>query len=169
MRNPALSMRLIAPILVMCALASWLAACSTTSSGNNLAYGERAKPGSITYLDTDKFDENLSSLLAGNASTVTVSFLDPPAVNEMPPRMNTWLAAVEANEGTLDLDGQDESSKSASAVLALLALVKEGHAMYKESKKYSPAENYDAIIHLQEGGVDVKNIEFVLRESGEGD
>jgi hypothetical protein len=165
MRIPALSIRLPALVLGACVLASCLIACSTTSSENNLAYTEPARPGSITYLDTDKFDENLSSLLAGNASSVTVSFLDPPAVNEMPPRMNTWLAAVEANDGSLNLDGQDESAKSASAVLALLALVKEGHEMYKESKKYTPAENYNATIHLEEGGVEVKNIEFVLRES----
>lgn len=142
-----------------------LSACSSTQSGNSLADGTNAKPGSITYLDTDRFDENLSSLLAGDSPNVKVSFLDPPEVSEMPPRMNQWLAAVEQHGGTLNLEGQQADSKSASAVLALLALVKEGHEMYKESKKFSPTEDYDATINLAEDGIEVKNIDFVRRES----
>lgn len=139
----------------------FLTACSGMQPNSDVA--PAPKPGSVTYLDTDRFDENLSSLLAEKAPSVRVSFLDPPAVGEMPPRMNQWLAAVEENGGKLNVEGQQQGSKSVAAVMALLTVVKEGHAMYKESHKFTPTENYDAVIKLAEDGVEVENIEFVLR------
>jgi len=148
--------------VVLAAIAlAFLTACSGMQTNKDVA--SEPKPGSVTYLDTDRFDENLSSLLADKSPSVRVSFLDPPAVGEMPPRMNQWLAAVEENGGKLNVEGQQQGSKSVAAVMALLTVVKEGHAIYKESHKFTPTEYYDAVIHLDEDGVKVKNIDFILR------
>jgi len=141
-----------------------LAGCAGLSTESSLSSTDRPAPGSLTYLDTDRFDDNLSAMLKDRPPTVTVSFLDPPGVGEMPPRMNQWLAAVEQNGGSIDLEGHHPDQKSAGAVLALLALVKEGHKMYKESRKFTPTEYYDVTVRL--GGEDdrVSRIQFTLRE-----
>ena len=119
----------------------------------------------LTYLDTDRFDDNLSEMLKEKPPAVTVSFLDPPAVNAIPPRISQWLAAVEENGGSIGVEGQHPDQKSATVVLAVLALIREGHSMYKENRKFDPTEHYDARVRLADDDERVDGIRFVLRES----
>jgi hypothetical protein len=142
-----------------------LAGCANMPTESSLSSTDLSAPASLTYLDTDRFDENLSAKLQNKPPVVTVSFLDPPEVGEMPPRMNQWLAAVEENGGAIDLEGHHPDQKSAGTVLALVALVKEGHKMYKESRKFTPTQYYDVTVRLDDADDRVAHILFNLRET----
>jgi len=56
---------------------------------------------SITFIDTQKFDAELGSSLANNKNPVDVEFYSPVSPNEIPPRLEKWMAMAEASGGTV--------------------------------------------------------------------
>jgi len=105
---------------------------------------------SIDFFNAATFDNKLSSALRGKSPTVTVQFLAPTTLNNIPERVGTWLTMVEKYEGTIRL--QDDSKAKTRGLIDPISLVLGAIALYKkvgEHFMYKPVGAYNATIHYQ--------------------
>jgi hypothetical protein len=56
---------------------------------------------SVTFIDTSKFDTELASSLSGIKQPIDVDFYSPVNPNQIPPRLEKWIALAEKNGGKI--------------------------------------------------------------------
>jgi hypothetical protein len=56
---------------------------------------------SITFIDTQKFDTELANSLVNSKNPVDVDFYNPVTPNQMPPRLEKWIAIAETSGGKI--------------------------------------------------------------------
>jgi hypothetical protein len=61
-----------------------------------------AKP-NITFIDTNKFDSDLSASLVAIKNPIEVNFYSPITPNEIPPRLEKWLSMVDKSGGKVNV------------------------------------------------------------------
>ena len=83
--------KLLAFLGVLCVLS----ACTTTPTTS-------PKP-SVTFIDLQRFDDELSASLVGIKEPVSVDFYSPVSPNDIPPRVQKWLATVEKSGGRINI------------------------------------------------------------------
>ena len=104
--------------LVRCTV---LVAAVVLSGCNNLPQLQ-AKP-EITFIDTQKFDSELSSSLSSIKKPVEVDFHNPITPNEIPPRLEKWLAMVDKSGGKVNVASPvgEPAPKSPALILGLFS------------------------------------------------
>jgi hypothetical protein len=82
----------------------------------------QAKP-EITFIDTQKFDSELSSSLSSIKKPVEVNFHNPITPNEIPPRLEKWLSMVDKSGGKVNVSSPvgEPAPKSPALILGLFS------------------------------------------------
>jgi hypothetical protein len=82
----------------------------------------QAKP-EITFIDTQKFDSELSSSLSTIKKPVEVNFYNPITPNEIPPRLEKWLSMVDKSGGKVNISSPvgEPAPKSPALILGLFS------------------------------------------------
>ena len=78
------------------------AAMVSITGCQNLPHAQ-AKP-NITFIDTNKFDTDLSASLVAIKNPIEVNFYTPITPNEIPPRLEKWLSMVDKSGGKINVD-----------------------------------------------------------------
>jgi len=91
-------------------------------SGCNNLPQLQAKP-EITFIDTQKFDSELSSSLASIKKPVEVNFYSPITPNEIPPRLEKWLSMIDKSGGKVNIASPvgEPAPKSPALILGLFS------------------------------------------------
>lgn len=155
--------------LFVCLTWLWLiSGCSTSSLLPNQVSTTDATD-TITFLDTETFDQSLSNELSTNFKQVEVIPLasSPIKMNAIPDRLVKWLSAVVNNKGKLEIEPKAEKSAMAfDPITAILSTVYDYASEYlKQNMLYSPAQNYNAVIHYQPETNVVSKIVFLNKKS----
>jgi hypothetical protein len=77
---------------------SALSACNTNPINSTDAISPQAR---VSFIDISKFDRELASSVESPLESVDVVFYDRVGPNNMPERLQKWLAAVEKNGGVV--------------------------------------------------------------------
>jgi hypothetical protein len=82
----------------------------------------QAKP-KITFIDTNKFDSDLSASLVAISNPVEVDFYTPITPNEIPPRLEKWLSMVDKSGGKINVASPvgEPAPKSPALILGLFS------------------------------------------------
>ena len=91
-------------------------------SGCNSLPQLQAKP-EITFIDTQKFDSELSSSLSSIQKPVEVNFYSPITPNEIPPRLEKWLSMIDKSGGKVNIASPvgEPAPKSPALILGLFS------------------------------------------------
>ena len=91
------------------------------SGCQNLPHAQ-AKP-NITFIDTNKFDNDLSASLVAIKNPVEVDFYTPITPNEIPPRLEKWLSMVDKTGGKINIASPvgEPAPKSPTLILGLFS------------------------------------------------
>jgi hypothetical protein len=144
-----------------------LAAAVVFSGCSNLTQLQ-AKP-EITFIDTQKFDSELSSSLSSINKPVEVNFYNPITPNEIPPRLEKWLSMVDKSGGKINISSPvgEPAPKSPALLLGLFSgLWNAFTILSKESTAKSmedAAKSRDANIQLArnaQGSLYIQKITF---------
>ena len=105
-------------LLVRCTL---LLTAVVFSGCNNLPQLQ-ASP-KITFIDTQKFDNELSSSLSTIKKPVEVNFYNPITPNEIPPRLEKWLSMVDKSGGKVNISSPvgEPAPKSPALIMGLFS------------------------------------------------
>jgi len=118
----------------------------------------------IEFLDISTFDADLSSSMKAALSTITVITLSPVTVNEIPERLEKWLAAVKEKGGSIDMEPKTRSITTVISVLFSL-LDKYGSLFTggQTTNFYDYAANYNVILSYQPSDGKVNAIKFIRK------
>lgn len=148
-------------------LAGLLAAVSLVLSG--CASDPKLPPPKekISYVDTNAFDRSLTSSLSANLDRVEIPIDDKISPIAIPERLNKWLAAVDANGGSVQVKQveADSGGKTRRFPIALLGLAIEVVRLLRadpQETRYQPAANYDAELLVRQGPGGERIIERVI-------
>ncbi len=155
--------------MILCIYAlifSLFSACSTTSI-------EPAKP-VVTFIDLQKFDDQLGLSLSNVKEPVFVNFYSPITPNEIPPRMQKWLAAVEKSGGRIDITSPEgePTPKDPTIIFSIFGSMFSGIkaliAEFDEISMENTTKSRDANILLArntQGDLYIQKIEFKKRDT----
>lgn len=105
---------------------------------------------SLDFFDSRSFDKKLAKTLRKTPPEATVRFLAPATVNDIPDRLEAWLAAVEKYEGTItvEVDPEYKQRDLFSSAISIAAGAFVGiYQVIAKKILYSPAKRYDAMIY----------------------
>ncbi len=163
-----------------------LSACQTTNGSAVSTNGDTAKPAQsapggavvpanlatqvtepqkITFFNSEIFENDFGHLLKTNPSVVTIEFPKQFSLNEIPPHLEPWLAAVQHSGGKVSTVAVKTSTTMASRALIMDLLEFAWDVVKKLTQEdiYSYASKYNAIIkYAQETGY-VITVEFTRR------
>ena len=128
---------------------------------------------SITFIDTQKFDTELANSLVNNKNPVDVDFYNPVSPNQMPPRLEKWIAVAETTGGKITVT-QPPNELAPKDPILLLGLftgiwqaIKLMGGQYASYTAEEGAKNRDVNIALgrnAQGGLFVQKVIFTPRE-----
>jgi hypothetical protein len=128
---------------------------------------------SITFIDTKKFDTELGNSLLNSKSSVDIDFYSPVTPNQMPPRLEKWIAAAETSGGKITVT-QPPNELAPKDPIFLLGLftgiwqaVKLMGGQYSSYNAEEGAKKRDVNIALArnaQGGLYVQKVIFTPRE-----
>ncbi len=128
-------------------LAALMAAILTACASAPPAAIVAAKP-SLEFIDLASFDQSLNASLGATLPVVDVAVLNAVTATSIPPRIQTWLEAVESGGGTVTVT-PPKSTVSAKNPLLLLSLISgiwnttraakaiSSHDLHKSANKYN--------------------------------
>lgn len=121
----------------------------------------------VTYIDTNSFDRSLNSSLSANLERVEILVDDKISPIAIPERLNKWLAAVDANGGSVQVKQVevDSAGKTRGFPIALIGLAIELIRLLRadtEEKRYESAGNYDAEVLVRQVSGGERVIERVI-------
>lgn len=158
---------------VLFALLLLLAGCVTPAER---AERRPAAPGEpIVFFDSDIFDNELANGLSATPEKLAVKPAAPMTVNSVPPRLNAWMAAVQARGGRVQMVGRDPAAPQqqqfvslllpiASAALSALLPDKQDILRFiKESRTYGQADGYDIRVFYVPGSGRIDDFVFERR------
>ena len=98
-----------------------IATVVSISGCQSLPHAE-AKP-NITFIDTNKFDSDLSASLVAIKNPIEVNFYSPITPNEIPPRLEKWLSMVDKSGGKVNVASPigEPVPKSPTLILGLFS------------------------------------------------
>ena len=152
-------------LIALTALAALvLAACETNPAKTSAP--EPPKP-EISFVDLQDFDKDLHGSLAVPLPSVNVVFLDPVSPNAMPPRLQTWLAAVESGGGKVKVTPpkSDIVAKDPFLVIGLVNALWHASNFAKDAavkSEHDAAKKFDAEIVLKQGSGDNSVVDRVI-------
>jgi hypothetical protein len=129
--------------------AAWLSGCASDAPPIAAA---PAQP-SVRFIDVPKFDRELAASLNTLPQPVEVLFYEKVSPNDLPLRLQKWLAVVERDGGRMKVEPppDEPAPKNPLALLGLLgSLMSSVTALGQISDEYmlASAKNRDAVITL---------------------
>jgi hypothetical protein len=138
---------------------------------------EGPKP-ELQFVDLQGFDRDLGASLSAPLPSVNIAFLDRVTPTAIPPRLQTWMAAVEGGGGKVSVVPPGASSPPGSGVTpkSPLLLIGAITSLWSASKmanelsgkqNFSSAKAYDANIilkHDEKGEAVVEKIVFLQKK-----
>lgn len=120
-------------------------------------------PGSthLDYFDSSSFDRNLSAVLAARPAEATVTFPAVITLNNIPPRFEKWLSAVDQSGGKVRLQAEPEEDRN--FLSEALSLFVRAYTYIQEVLIYAPARAYDATVYYRRKEGVVTRVVFGLR------
>ncbi|CAK0738829.1 exported hypothetical protein [Gammaproteobacteria bacterium] len=94
----------------------------------------------VSFTDLDAFDQELSNALKNSQGTVSIAFVAPATINQIPPRLTRWLNTVQDGGGTVTMEPRTRS------LLSVLFMLPAAYAYLKESALYGPVKDYNAVL-----------------------
>ena len=127
--------------------------------------------GNLTFFDSDSFDSQLSTRLGGENAQVTVATMGPVTLNDMPKRLNAWLAAVTDRGGQVvvvnagNADPGSGRPRFLGAIIATIgqAFVEGMISMVRERRLYGPAKAYDATLVIAPDSGQIQQVYFTRK------
>lgn len=118
----------------------------------------------LEFFDSGSFDKKLSKALRDDLEVVSVEFPAPTSVNTIPERLDKWLAAVEKDEGKVELK-PDPDHADRGILSEVLSLTVKVFKFGKKKRTYSPAEDYDTTVYYLPGSGTITRVDFKRKES----
>src|SRR5262249_43079375 len=120
----------------------------------------------ITYIDNQVFDNRLSDSMRRRTPEILVSTTDKVAVNELPPNLEKWLAAVDKSGGGVTFVNTEQAvtgdSRSLLAVAGIVfAILEKTWAILQERQLYAPAADYKATVYYRQSDRLVDRVAFL--------
>lgn len=97
--------------LIACSLVIFLAGCQTSQSV--------PVKDTLTFIDTQSFDESMAASLTSNKSPVTIDFYSPVTPNAIPPRIDKWMAMAQKSGGKISVTQPDGEPTPKNPMLLL--------------------------------------------------
>jgi hypothetical protein len=161
MKSSRFAMALIAAVC--------LSGCETTSPTSGVPRASAAPvPSQLSFVDINKFDNDLHASLVANPDNVTVVFYERVSPNNTPERLQRWLNVVEKTGGKVDVEPPPGElvPRNPFALVSLLGGLWNAIKMTTEVRQDSmllAARGRDAVISLdrnREGQVVISKISF---------
>lgn len=144
------------PLLAaLCLIGLLLAACA----GQNAAPVTPQKE--VQFLDSSSFDRKLSASLAGTEPEVNVVFPANITLNNIPERMDKWLSKVEKYGGRVEIQAEPEAGRS--IITEIFSLFVKAYEALEEIFIYTPAKDYNVLIHYKARTGIVTRLAFVRK------
>ena len=134
---PALLLALLPAMILLLALSG---CCARTAY--HPAPGETV-PDALDFFDSSAFDHQLNHALSVGHPKVTVTFPAAVTLNNIPPRLDKWLSAVQETGGRVQAAPEPEGRGILEEIFSFFVRVYERLA---SACVYAPAEAYDALI-----------------------
>jgi len=128
----------------------------------------------ITFIDSSKFDQEMSDSLSSKEKDVNVSFYNPISPNAMPPRLEKWVAEVEKTGGKVSIAQPvgELAPKNPLFLIGLFASLwdysKTASGLSEMANLKGSVQNRNAVIQLmrnKQGEMYVEKISFPVREN----
>jgi|GEM_PF-1287948 len=113
---------------------------SEANTGTETVTSSQSAMTTLSFTDLDTFDQDLSNALKNNSETVSIAFVAPATINQIPPRLAKWLNIVQEGGGTVTMEPRTRS------FLSLLFMLPAAYSYLKESALYSSVKNYNAVL-----------------------
>lgn len=165
--NRLLSLALAAVLAMSAALSVLLSGCC--SSGRYVPQPGEDVPDSLEFFDSFSFDRKLSRSLGMDYARVEVTFPAAITLNNIPERMDKWLAAVEESGGRVQV--APESYDERGILEEIFTFFVRAYEHLAGVCLYARAENYDALLLYEKPTGIVTCILFLRRvpETGQDD
>ena len=127
----------------------------------------------LTFIDTQSFDSEFVASLTGNNAPVTVDFYSAVTPNQIPQRLEKWMALAETNGGKISVTQPpgELTPKDPLLLLGLFTGIWELTSKIRaEKSSYAMDEavkNRDVNINLArnpQGGMVVQKVVFITKE-----
>ena len=158
------------PMLGLALSLSWaLTACVSSPMESATTSPPKAE---LHFVDLQGFDRELAASLAAPLPTVNVAFYDRVTPSDLPPRLQRWMASVEAGGGVVTVI-PPKSTIAAKSPLLLLGVITSLWTASKMAREMASktqrdvAKVYDANILLKtddKGDAVVDKVVFVQRK-----
>ncbi len=127
------------------------AASASTGASGSAAPGaqvaaRKTKVATVAFIDSSTFDTDLHEALAKATDSVHVTPAARFSLNEIPPRMDKWLAAVKSGGGKVAAR-QDTAVATRGLIAMVIDVMVALFDKAAEKRLYAPAENYDATLY----------------------
>ena len=126
----------------------------------------------ITFIDTSKFDQEMSNSLSSDEKDISVNFYNVVTPNQIPPRMEKWLSEVDSTGGKVTI-AQPSGELAPKDPFILFSLFSSLWNYFKTASGVSEmvnlknsAKNRNAVIQLarnQQGEIYIEKIYFPAR------
>lgn len=120
--------------------------------------GSRTANEQLRFSDLNRFDNELSEAMSSVDESVTVDFAGDVSINQIPDRMQGWLAVVDEHGKGVEIVSEDGTQNKSFALLIGL-IPKIGEFIHSFEKKIV-AKPYKAILILENNSDKVKSISF---------
>jgi hypothetical protein len=128
----------------------------------------------LTFIDTQSFDTELANSLVKSKTPVDVDFYTPVTPNQMPPRLEKWIAVAETTGGKISViqPPNELAPKDPVLLLGLFSgiwqAIKLLGGQYSSYTAEEGARNKDVTIALarnSQGSLYVQKVTFMPREA----
>lgn len=131
--------------------------------------GEAVQPESartqVTFIDSSAFDSDLSRALKQNDSRVEVLAPAKFSLNQIPPRLEKWLAQVKETGGEVQAEAAPQPGAGTRGLFSLpVELVVALYDKISDRITYGPAQQYDARLHYDKVTGLVDAVDFIKRQ-----
>lgn len=117
----------------------------------------------LVFLDSQVFDRRLQTRMREGRHGIVVDFPAQVTTNDLPERLDAWLAAVDRQGGSVETIPSATSRGGEVVAIELgIAAARRLH----QSRRYGPAKGYDARVFYDPDTGEVARVEFVRRGAG---
>lgn len=120
----------------------------------------------FVFMDTNAFDRSLSSALGKTPPAVTITFLGQVTINEIPERLERWLAEAESHKGSIALAPDPEVKEGGKSLMAIgggVSIAVTTYVYVKRFITYRPVQHYNVKIYHVPGEADITRIVFTRK------
>ena len=160
-------MKLYTKNLVLCA-AAFIIGCSSTVN----VYQEIKPAKELNFIDIVNFDRQLAVSLKDIDETVNVAFYEKVSPNQIPERLQKWIASVEQSGGRVNIEQPkgEMVAKEPFGILSIITSIISGAKKLLSTNTddiYKNIKGRDAVIELErssKGEIVVAKINFIKRK-----